>query len=85
MRKIGAVAVAAAESILHYLTTRFPAGCDVPAHAIDAAWIADAIQKELDEDERRKRLAVAGDRRDWDECDRLEYIPQTATGPLGDL
>lgn len=72
MRKIGQTARAAAESIMHYLGTRFPAGHDVPPHAIDAEWIADAIQKAIDGDEKGRQIVAAGDRRDWDECDRLE-------------
>lgn len=72
MRKIGQTARTAATSIMNYLSTRFPAGHDVPPHAIDAEWIADAIQKAIDGDEHARKLAAAGDRRDWDECDRLE-------------
>ena len=74
MRKISQTTKTATESIMNYLSTRFPAGHDVPPHAIDAEWIADAIQKAIDGDEMRKRIDAAGDRRDWDECDRLEGV-----------
>ncbi len=61
MRKIGPVALEAAESILNYVTTRFPAGHNTPPHPVDAAWFADAIQKAIDGDDadHARRLTAA--------------------------
>lgn len=48
MRRIGTAAKEIGAACLNYVSTRFPAGHDVPAHPIDAEWFADAAQKSLD-------------------------------------
>lgn len=48
MRRISEVARDIGRACVNYVSTRFPAGHDVPAHPIDAEWFADAAQKAID-------------------------------------
>jgi hypothetical protein len=72
MLVIGQAAKKAAASITNYVSTRLPAGHDVPVCGIDTEWFAEAIQKAIHDQELAAVTAVTAER---DKLQRFkEYV-----------